>query len=879
MNRLSAVWTAYLSERGVSEDAILARGYREVHSGKDLGEEFAATYGFPQKAGGLLIPLHPLLGGEPAYQLRYPPGQEPVKKGAKGEKAQKFTTPPKKKQRPCLATSPLTRDLLRAGTQGIFIAEGVTRVDALASFGIPALGILGAFGWRGTNEVDGVTALSDWEEVAFKENKFIVALDGDVITNHNVASASRRLSAYIQSKGAARVQTLALPDNQGLDDWIASHKFGDARELMEALQPYLHDKAPAAATFPPPSTGGTGFEWGIPENPGGVVFYADHKGLWAALKHMGIEVCEDARTRSIDVRRTDYDSPSSAGWYDAFVGQRPPDGWVPLDDKLASRIRTHIASVFQTPKGARLHFQDTDWKMALRSLVADRRHNSVMEWLESLPAWDGEERLSGMLTDCLGAEDTPLNRAMSRIILIAAIRRTYSPGVKHDIVPVFISGGGEGKSTFCRELLPLDRQVGYGCWFSDSVDMAESTQKKVEAIGPALIVEFSELTGLRYSSYEQTKSFISRQQDRYRPPWWQMATDILRAWVAIGTANPNGGNVLPGDPDGVRRMVAIPVKPAGSAEVTGWVNQRRDQLWAEALAAHKSGEQHWLPRHLEKEQQAINLRYQRASESVTDVAVQLTEKYMAGNPIPLGTMMVEMELAESEGKAAVMKSVNGALAHALRLRGWTGPAKRTYGGKQRQCFLPPTGVVEARCENKSCNALLTLEDAMGGSLELVRLCKKCVDEGDGNGTGPGQPPVEEGTVGPGLMGDTLQVRLDALEESRQGLIAEKRHVEVIPLNQVMIGLKSFKDSNPDRLLRGTSLLLPDAEIVTLLESYMRANPLYPWASFDWSSLALAWRAEAERQMNEQLTAARPDVARGFNGILQRVLQKPMEGMV
>ena len=41
-------------------------------------------------------------------------------------------------------------------------------MDALASFGIPALGIPGAFGWRGTNEVGAVTALPDWEEVAIK---------------------------------------------------------------------------------------------------------------------------------------------------------------------------------------------------------------------------------------------------------------------------------------------------------------------------------------------------------------------------------------------------------------------------------------------------------------------------------------------------------------------------------------------------------------------------------------------------------------------------------------------------------------------------------------------------------------------------------------
>ena len=111
--------------------------------------DFAKTYGFPKVRGGLLIPLHPLLGGE-AYQLRFKPGTEPLDR--KG-KPRKFDTPGG--QRNVMATSPLTRDLLDAPRQAIVIAEGITRIDAVAPLGIPAVGIPGVWSWRGTNAKGG----------------------------------------------------------------------------------------------------------------------------------------------------------------------------------------------------------------------------------------------------------------------------------------------------------------------------------------------------------------------------------------------------------------------------------------------------------------------------------------------------------------------------------------------------------------------------------------------------------------------------------------------------------------------------------------------------------------------------------------------------
>ena len=135
----------------------------------------------------------------------------------------------------------------------------------------------------------------------------------------------------------------------------------------------------------------------------------------------------------------------------------------------------------------------------------------------------------------------------------------------------------------------------------------------------------------------------------------------------------------------------------------------------------------------------MNLLYQRSSESLTDIALQLTTKHIAGKPVPLSAMMVDMGLAESEGKASVMKSVNGPLAQALRMRGWTGPAKRAYGGTTRHCFIPPTRVeqpVEAQApEDVPMSQCLRCHQRHYPVADLAQpwrsaYCGSCIEDGE-----------------------------------------------------------------------------------------------------------------------------------------------------
>ena len=167
----------------------------------------------------------------------------------------KFLTP--KGQRNVLATAPRTRDLLKERDQTIFWPEGVTRIDALAHFNVAAVGMTGIYNWRG------LTALEDFEDIAIRGNRHIIAADGNVITNKEVGGAVVRLSNFLKGRQAAIVQVLILPDGLGLDDWIRNNKFETAEELSKALKPFLNDDFKKSDIHPAPKP------MPVPATPGG----------------------------------------------------------------------------------------------------------------------------------------------------------------------------------------------------------------------------------------------------------------------------------------------------------------------------------------------------------------------------------------------------------------------------------------------------------------------------------------------------------------------------------------------------------------------------------------------------------------------------------
>ena len=230
---------------------------------------------------------------------------------------------------------------------------------------------------------------------------------------------------------------------------------------------------------------------------------------------------------------------------------------------------------------------------ALATVFTRHRYHPVRDYLNGL-AWDGTPRLERLIIDYLGAEDTPLNRAMTRTQFTAAVARVFEPGCKYDYCLILAGAEGVGKST-------LLSRMG-GAWFSDCITSMDG-KEGMEQLSNVWVAELGELSGIKRSDVENVKSYLSRQVDKYRPAYHRHEVVRPRQCVFFGTTNED--HFLRGD-TGNRRFWIIPVDPA-LRKHGDWMDaivRDRDQLWAEAVACYRRGGRLILPAELEAEARA-----------------------------------------------------------------------------------------------------------------------------------------------------------------------------------------------------------------------------------------------------------------------------------
>ena len=233
-----------------------------------------------------------------------------------------------------------------------------------------------------------------------------------------------------------------------------------------------------------------------------------------------------------------------------------------------------------------------------REIAAERTYHPVRDYLRSL-AWDGKPRTDSILADVLNVEPSPLNRGFLRAFLVSAVARVMdeSPqGVKVDSALILKGDQGIRKSTFFRILANE--------WFTDtSIDLR--SKDAYMTLRSAWIVEWGEFEHtLNRTEMSAVKSFMTSQVDSYRPPSGREQIEIPRRCVITGTTNEDHFLF---DPTGDRRFWVIDV---GRNRIdTDALRGMRDQVWAEAVAAHLAGERTYLNPDLDAARADANTAY------------------------------------------------------------------------------------------------------------------------------------------------------------------------------------------------------------------------------------------------------------------------------
>jgi predicted P-loop ATPase len=214
------------------------------------------------------------------------------------------------------------------------------------------------------------------------------------------------------------------------------------------------------------------------------------------------------------------------------------------------------------------------------SVAEKNSFDRLREYLDGLE-WDGTSRVATWMTDLLGVEAGRYSEIIGKRFLISAVARGMQPGVKVDTMPIIEGPQGLQKSTALRVLFGAE-------FFTDELSDIGSKDALMELQG-VWGMEVAEMHRFNASETNAVKKFLSRQTDRYRPPYGRTVIEVPRRVVIAGTINPEGNPYLK-DPTGARRFWPV---AATRIDIDG-LARARDQLWAEAKSLWLAGTPHWV---------------------------------------------------------------------------------------------------------------------------------------------------------------------------------------------------------------------------------------------------------------------------------------------
>jgi predicted P-loop ATPase len=329
-----------------------------------------------------------------------------------------------------------------------------------------------------------------------------------------------------------------------------------------------------------------------------------------------------------------------------ICGDAQPGAHCPrfADEEDISRLQEWMQMIM--PKVAR---ETIHW--ALEDFGRENPVHPLRLWLRTREITVRPPILENWLTYALGVPNDAYHREVGRRFAIAMVARIIEPGCQADYMLVLEGPQGELKSQFCRALASPE-------YFSDHVPDLRGDQVRMSMhFRGKWLVEFSDLAAFRGAEVELLKATITRRVEIYTPKYGRKERHEPRQCLFIGTTNVDDWIR---DETGGRRFWPVKVAYVDLA----WLDEYRDQLFAEAVAAYDAGDPWWPDRNFERRviapQQEKRQTFDNWTDRVLEAALSLPTVTIALiwnslGSIAHGADLTKLDMVASKRIAAILK--------------------------------------------------------------------------------------------------------------------------------------------------------------------------------------------------------------------------------
>lgn len=273
--------------------------------------------------------------------------------------------------------------------------------------------------------------------------------------------------------------------------------------------------------------------------------------------------------------------------------------------QISSNTVTNLKMWLEFAPSQQLKINSKQALEVINAAAQRNQYNPFMDYLNSLPRWDGKKRLEQLFIKSLGADDTKMNRWLPLLATVGLIYRAKHPGSALDAVIDLTGDQRAGKTKMIKKLVnsygsaddeapdPNWTRPDMG-WYIDNFKSFDKRDDMMSFVGK-LYLNDDELVASHHTGSEAIKAFATEDTFTFRKPYDIEHTVYHRCNILWRTSNDLQLYV---SKIGQQKFFPVVVhKDKIKWNVVGknptWTTDFVDQLWAEAVRLYMQNGDTW----------------------------------------------------------------------------------------------------------------------------------------------------------------------------------------------------------------------------------------------------------------------------------------------